>query len=190
MNSHLHSIASAARSPASPVGACSAHAAHPPAVSQPRVLGAHHLLHAVCLQLGACGDPVAQTAAKGAALGELVGAVVGGEGVLERGQHGRDALLGLDEQVLQVEQHRVLARLVDESGGHTRLAAPARPADPVHVVLDLLWHVEVDNVLDVGEVEALGGHVGPDEHVLLAGPVGVDGELPLVLVLAAVNAHL
>lgn len=38
----------------------------------------------------------------------------------------------------------------------------------MHVVLDLLRHVEVDDVLDVGEVQALGRHVSRHQHV--AGP--------------------
>lgn len=38
----------------------------------------------------------------------------------------------------------------------------------MHVVLDLVRHVEVDDVLDVREVEALGGDVRGDQHVLLS----------------------
>lgn len=61
---------------------------------------------------------------------------------------------------------RATACLVDESCCHPRLPAAAGPTDPVHVVLDLVGHVEVDHVLDVREVQTLGGDVGGDQHVL------------------------
>ena len=83
-------------------------------------------------------------------------------------QHRGNALLGLLEQVLQVQQDALPLVLVDEGGGDAGLAGAPRAPDPVHVVLDLVGEVVVDHVLDVGEVQALAGHVCGHQHVLLA----------------------
>ena len=65
-------------------------------------------------------------------------------------------LAGFHEKVLEVEQ-RLLGRVhVDERGRDTGLAAAARTADLVNVVLDLFRHGEDDDVLDVVEVQTLG----------------------------------
>ena len=47
--------------------------------------------------------------------------------------------------------------------------------DAVHVVVNVLRHVEVDDVLHVGEIEALGCDVGGNKHVLAATLEGADG---------------
>ena len=87
----------------------------------------------------------------------------------EAEEHNCDALLaGFHEKVLEVEQ-RLLGRVhVDERGRDTGLAATARTADLVHVVLDFLGHGEDDDVLDVVEVETLGCDAGRDHHILRA----------------------
>ena len=56
--------------------------------------------------------------------------------------------------------------LVDEGGGHSRLPASAGTANPVNVVLDLVRHVEVDDVLDVRKVQSLRRDVRRNEDVL------------------------
>mmetsp|Transcript_45128 Transcript_45128/g.118390 ORF Transcript_45128/g.118390 Transcript_45128/m.118390 type:complete len:308 (+) Transcript_45128:198-1121(+) len=134
-------------------------------------------------ELRAGGHAVAKAAAERASVARAAVVV----GVVERGEDGRDALLGFDEQVLEIQQDGLLAALVDEGRGDTRLAAAARAADSMHVVLNLLGHVEVDDVLNLGKVEALGGNVGADEHVLLAFAEHVDCVLALCLVLTAVD---
>jgi hypothetical protein len=64
------------------------------------------------------------------------------------------------------------------------------PRPPVHVVLDLIGHVIVDDVLHPREVEALGRHVCRDKHVLGATLEAADGCDALLLVLVSVHcAH-
>eukprot|EP00955_Chlamydomonas_euryale_P074163 361949-Chlamydomonas_euryale.AAC.1 len=144
------------------------------------------------LELWALRRTVAQAAADDAALdarrlGELLHLL---ERVVEREQEVRHTLLGLSEQVLEVEQDGLVGKArVDERCRHARLAAAARAADAVHVVLDLVRHVVVDDVLDVGEVEALGRDVGRNEHVGRAALERVDRGLALRLVLVAVHRH-
>ena len=49
---------------------------------------------------------------------------------------------------------------VDHGGGHAHGLTTPRPTNPVHIVLNVVRHVVVDDVLDVGEVQTLAGHVG------------------------------
>ena len=60
---------------------------------------------------------------------------------------------------------------------------------PVHVVFNLWRHVVVDDVLDVGEVQALAGDVRGHQHVLAARLEAVQGPRPLLLVLVTVNGY-
>ena len=113
----------------------------------------------VLVDLRTVDDGVAESAAERAALGPPVRPPRAGGGVLEGVVHyhedGGDALVRLLQEVLEVEERRLLAALVDERGRDAGLAAPAGPADAVDVVLDLAGHVEVYHVLYVGEVESL-----------------------------------
>ncbi len=64
---------------------------------------------------------------------------------------------------------RMQQGLVPAAGGQrdsrgSRAAGLRRP----HIVLDLVGHVEVDDVLDIGEVQAFGGDIRCDQHVLQA----------------------
>jgi hypothetical protein len=59
----------------------------------------------------------------------------------------------------------------------------------VDVVLDLCGHVEVDDMLDVWEVQTLGGDIGGHQHVLRADLVKTDRLIALFLILASVNGH-
>mmetsp|Transcript_7372 Transcript_7372/g.12730 ORF Transcript_7372/g.12730 Transcript_7372/m.12730 type:complete len:419 (+) Transcript_7372:2350-3606(+) len=143
----------------------------------------------VLLELRALRDAMAEAAAVGAPARarHLEGLLVQVHGVVQRGQYRRHPLLRLLEQVLEIEQHRLGLVAVDESGSDARLAAPTGTTDAMDVVLNLVRHVVVDHVLDVREVQTLGGDVGGDEHVPLARLEGVDGPLALLLVHAAVD---
>src|SRR5690606_23885283 len=66
-------------------------------------------------------------------------------------------------------------------------AGAAGAADPVHVRLGLFGGVVVDDVRDVGDVDAAGGDVGGDEHVDLAGAERPQGPLAGVLAQVAVD---
>mmetsp|Transcript_31183 Transcript_31183/g.79493 ORF Transcript_31183/g.79493 Transcript_31183/m.79493 type:complete len:413 (-) Transcript_31183:984-2222(-) len=144
------------------------------------------------LQLGALRGAVAQAAADGAALDarrrrQLLHLL---QRVVQREQEVRHALLGLLEQVLQVQQDGLVGvPRVDERGGHARLAAAARTTDPVHVVLNLVRHVVVDHVLDVRKVQTLGRDVGGHQHVLHPALERVNRALALLLLLVAVDGH-
>ena len=74
-------------------------------------------------------------------------------------------MLALHEQRLQVEQHALVVGLVDEGGGHALGPRAARAANPVHVVLDVVGHVVVDDVLYAGKIQALRGHVSGHQHI-------------------------
>ena len=58
----------------------------------------------------------------------------------------------------------------------------ARAADAVHVVLRILRHVVVDDVRHAGDVEAAGGEVGGDQHLVAAGLETLQRLLPFALV--------
>ena len=66
-------------------------------------------------------------------------------------------LAGFHKQVLQIQQ-RLLRRIhVDEGGRDTRLPASSGTTDLMHIIFDFFGHGEDDNVLDVVEVQSLGG---------------------------------
>ena len=69
--------------------------------------------------------------------------------------------------MLQVQQDGLGLVLVDEGGGDAGLAAAACATDAMHIVLDLVGHVKIDDVLDVWEVQSLAGHIGRHQHILL-----------------------
>lgn len=77
--------------------------------------------------------------------------------------------------------HAMYTPLVDERRGNTRLAATAGTTDAMDIVLDLGRHVEVDDVLDVGEVHTLACNVGRYHHILLAVLEHPDGPVTLLL---------
>ena len=56
--------------------------------------------------------------------------------------------------------------LVDEGRGNAGLATPPSTTDTVDVVLDLVWHVKIDDMLDFWEVQSLGRHIGSHQYVL------------------------
>mmetsp|Transcript_13892 Transcript_13892/g.58837 ORF Transcript_13892/g.58837 Transcript_13892/m.58837 type:complete len:221 (-) Transcript_13892:1282-1944(-) len=109
--------------------------------------------------------------------------------VVQHRKHGRDPLLRLAQQVLEVQQDRFRLVLVDERGGDPRLTAATGAADAVDVVFNLLGHVVVDDVLDVRKVQTLSGDVGCDQHVLALRLELADRPVALVLTLPAMNSH-
>mmetsp|Transcript_1631 Transcript_1631/g.5041 ORF Transcript_1631/g.5041 Transcript_1631/m.5041 type:complete len:378 (+) Transcript_1631:380-1513(+) len=59
----------------------------------------------------------------------------------------------------------------------------------MHIVFDLTGHVVVDHVLDVRKIEALGGDVGGDQHMLVTGLEVGDSLLAFILEHATVHSH-
>lgn len=108
--------------------------------------------------------------------------------VLQFGQERGDVLLRLGEQKLQIKHHgfRTGCR-IDKCRGDSRAAAPPRSSDSMHIVLNLAWHVVVDDVLNVWQVETLGRNVCRHEHVLFLCPEAVNRVDALLLRLAAMN---
>ena len=98
-------------------------------------------------------------------------------------------LLGFAEDVLEIQQDAHAAVAPHQRGSHALVPGAPRSPDAVHVVLDLLRHVEVDDVLDPREIEAFRRHVRGDEDVLAARLKFVHRPIPLLLVLAPVDGH-
>lgn len=113
----------------------------------------------------------------------------GARGRADVAEHLRDLLARLGEEVLQVREERLRHRPVDERCREARFpAAPSAP-DPVDIGVNLFGEVVVDDVADVGEVEALRGDVRGDEDVLLPVLERADGVVALRLVLRPVDRH-
>ena len=68
-------------------------------------------------------------------------------------------------------------------------ARAAGAARAVHVAVLVLGGVEVDDVADVGDVDAAGGDVGRDQHVDVPALERGERALALVLRLVAVDRH-
>mmetsp|Transcript_3112 Transcript_3112/g.7902 ORF Transcript_3112/g.7902 Transcript_3112/m.7902 type:complete len:256 (-) Transcript_3112:330-1097(-) len=91
--------------------------------------------------------------------------------------------------MFQIEQCRLLAALVYKSCGDTRLAAAAGTSDAMDIILDLTWHIKVDDVLDVSKVQSLRGNIRRDEHILLPRLVQGNRLVTFFLILPPVDAH-
>ena len=65
--------------------------------------------------------------------------------------------------------------------GVPRCSRAASPADTMHVILGMLWHVEIDDVADVGDVESARGNVSSDQHLILTVPETFERAFPLGL---------
>ena len=57
------------------------------------------------------------------------------------------------------------------------------------VIFNLLGHVVVDDVLDVGKVQTLSSHVRRDQHILTLSLELADRPVALILALTSVNRH-
>src|SRR3989338_8941325 len=119
------------------------------------------------LETVASGDTMA-TAATEVASDDAADGHLGVLGALEVEKELGDALAGLCEEVPVVAEEGVRLRGGDACGGDTVGPETAREPDAMHVVLDGVGHVKVDDVLDALEVEALGDHVGGHQHVRLS----------------------
>ena len=74
-----------------------------------------------------------------------------------------------------LDRLHVLAILGHHDGeGVPGCSRAAGPADTMHVILGMLWHVEIDNVADVGNVQSARGDVGGNEHLVLPVPESLE----------------
>ena len=86
----------------------------------------------------------------------------------------------------RASERRVALRVV-EAGGAAQVAAATGAPDPVHVLLDVVRQVVVDDVLHVGDVEAARRHRRGDED---GRPPRLEvGQRLLALTLVPVPAH-
>lgn len=73
-------------------------------------------------------------------------------------------MVGLRQDLYEVG-HDVGVFLVDETGGKSSVTRSSGTADSVHVVVDVLGEIVVDNVGDVRDIQATSCHVGSDQDV-------------------------
>merc|ERR1719253_1236350 len=83
-----------------------------------------------------------------------------------------------------MEFAQVAALLADKGDGRARVPAAASTPDAVHVVVDGVGHVEVDDHENVGDVQTTGGHGGSHQHGAAA--AAELGQSTLALLLCAV----
>jgi len=85
---------------------------------------------------------------------------------LEILQEGWNTLVRFKEDRLQIHEDSLVIVLIDKSGRNARSTTTTCTSDAVDVVLDLLWHVEVDDVLDSREIETLRRDIRADQNIL------------------------
>src|SRR5690242_2507421 len=73
----------------------------------------------------------------------------------------------LADQLLD-RSHRFGIDRSDDGDRDAAAAGAAGAADPVHIVVGMMRHVEIEDVTYLGNVEAAGGDVGSDEQRQLA----------------------
>eukprot|EP00760_Papus_ankaliazontas_P029662 PhM_4_TR433/c2_g1_i1/m.20119 len=130
--------------------------------------------------------PAATTAAA-PACGLLLLLLEGGEvhGLVEELGH---LLVGLRQDVDELARHRgVLLR--EEGDGVALVAAATGAANTVHVLVDVVRKVVLDDAHDVGDVEAARGDVRRHQDGLAGGLECREGGLALGLTLVTVDAH-
>mmetsp|Transcript_35459 Transcript_35459/g.66841 ORF Transcript_35459/g.66841 Transcript_35459/m.66841 type:complete len:206 (-) Transcript_35459:1348-1965(-) len=120
---------------------------------------------------------------------ELECLIVQVHGIIQSRQHWRYALLCLFQQVLKIKQHGFRLISIDECRGNPCFAATTGTTYAMHVILYLVRHVVVDDVLDVWEVQTLGGHICGNKHILFLALEHVNGVLAFLLVHTAVNCN-
>lgn len=62
-------------------------------------------------------------------------------------------LSSFGEQVREVPQHALVDSPAEERGGDPLATSSPGPADPVHIVLDVLRHIVIYHVLDVRKIQ-------------------------------------
>lgn len=87
----------------------------------------------------------------------------------------------LYQEVLEIEQSLLWRVHVHERGRNTSLPATTCTPDLMHVVFDLLWHREDNDVLDIIEVQPFGCDARCDDDILGARLERFDGVLPFFL---------
>ena len=100
----------------------------------------------------------------------------------------RDVLLGLAQSVQQARS-QVGVLVVEEARGQARVARTPGTPDAVNVFVDVLGQVKVDDVLDVGDVQATCGHSRCHQDRGSAALEAVQRRLALLLCAVAMDAR-
>src|SRR6185312_4723647 len=103
----------------------------------------------------------------------------GGEGLVGKARQAHFGHALPDEPLDVADAPGVLHR--DEGDGVADRLGPARAPDAVHVILGILRDVVIDHVGHAGDVDAAGGDVGRDHHLVAALLEAIEGFQPLVL---------
>ena len=84
--------------------------------------------------------------------------------------------------MFQIEQHRLVVGFDDERRGQSFVGRPTRTTDAMEVVFDIVRHVVVDDVFNLGEIETFRCHVRCHQNVLDALTVSIDSSRSLLLI--------
>ena len=98
----------------------------------------------------------------------------------------RDLLVGFPQQLHKIAND-VLVPAVEEGSGNTSVAGTTGTTDTMDVIVDVTGEIIVDNVGDIGDVQATSGDSGGNHDRGLTGPEGVQGMLTLPLGAVTVN---
>lgn len=123
--------------------------------------------------------------ATGAATAKVRTAAKGGSG--ELGEPVGDLLVGILKESDEGVGHGAVL-VVEEGRGTTNVSSATGTTDAMNVVVNVGGKVVVDNVHDVGDVEATGGDGGGDEDGANTGTEGLEGLFTLGLGAVTVDA--
>ena len=87
---------------------------------------------------------------------------------------------GLFKDLLDIAYQRLILGN-GESKGLAGFVCPAGPADAMGVGVDGVWHVEIDHMGDLGDVNAPGGDIRGNQNVIFSFAKAVNRFLPPVL---------
>jgi hypothetical protein len=77
--------------------------------------------------------------------------------------------------------------MVQERDRPSTLPSPPRPPNPVNVVLDVVWRIEIEDDRDVLDVESALSNVGSAEDRVGAAAELVESEVALSLIFVAME---
>jgi len=91
-----------------------------------------------------------------------------------------DFLVCLTEKLNEVANEVVVAA-VKEGGGKTSVTGTTGTADTVHIVIDIRWQVIVDDMSDIGNIQATSCDSGGDKDRAASRTEGSEGMFTLAL---------
>jgi len=55
--------------------------------------------------------------------------------------------------------------IIDESGGDPRLTTSTCTSNPMDIILNLMGHIEIDHMSNIGEIQTLSCHISSHQHI-------------------------